>query len=180
MLQRRRYLALQHKRSLLLQHNRSLVLQHKRSLVLQDLSSAAAAGFEVRGGNPPRRSSADMVFPRGVPPLAAAAPRKMEARGGTPPRRSSSSWEGGYPPSRAPREMLVLPGLFCSAHRLLTALLPLARQTKLVAVEWRGHGKSVASQASLKDLAHDVMAVVRSRLKGSTLFFPNSLIFNVF
>lgn len=66
--------------------------------------------------------------------------------------------------------LVLLPGLFCSAHRLLTSLLPLAEHTSLVAVEWRGHGKSVAPKGfQIKDLAMDVMDVIRSRLRGSKL-----------
>lgn len=64
--------------------------------------------------------------------------------------------------------LVLLPGLFCSAHSLLKSLMPLAAKTKLVAVEWRGHGKSVASNSFLvRDLAADVMAVIRFRLKGA-------------
>jgi pimeloyl-ACP methyl ester carboxylesterase len=66
--------------------------------------------------------------------------------------------------------MVLLPGLCCSAQRLLTALLPLAAKSKIVAVEWRGHGKSSSPKdCSIKDLADDVMAVIRSRLRGSRL-----------
>jgi pimeloyl-ACP methyl ester carboxylesterase len=66
--------------------------------------------------------------------------------------------------------LVLLPGLCCSAQQLLTAVLPLAEKTKLVAVDWRGHGKSSAPRdCSIKDLAQDVMAVIRQRLQGSRL-----------
>jgi pimeloyl-ACP methyl ester carboxylesterase len=68
--------------------------------------------------------------------------------------------------------LVVLPGYLCSAHRLLTALLPLALQTRLIAVEWRGHGNSFAAHGfSLGDLAEDVLAVINLRLKDSRLCF---------
>jgi pimeloyl-ACP methyl ester carboxylesterase len=66
--------------------------------------------------------------------------------------------------------LLLLPGLFCSARRLLEALLPLANKTRLVAVEWRGHGLSAAPEGFLiQDLAGDVMAIIRSQLAGQRL-----------
>jgi pimeloyl-ACP methyl ester carboxylesterase len=64
--------------------------------------------------------------------------------------------------------LVLLPGLFCSAQRFLTAMLPLSEHTKVVAVEWRGHGVSTASAGcQVKDLASDVIAVIRTRLQGS-------------
>merc|ERR1719235_2535471 len=103
------------------------------------------------------------------PPTATDAPSRSQGSVRSlmieTPAAKISFFEAGEP-SELPA-LLLLPGLFCSAQRLLTALLPLAQQTRLVAVDWRGHGKSSAKQASLKDLAHDVMAVIRSRLQGS-------------
>jgi len=65
---------------------------------------------------------------------------------------------------------VLLPGWVCSAHRLLQAFQPLAEKTKLIAVEWRGHGSSDASKnCAIKDLASDVMSVIRTRLQGSRI-----------
>lgn len=67
--------------------------------------------------------------------------------------------------------LVLLPGLFCSAQRLMKAMMPLAEKTKLLAVEWRGHGKSNASKDfQVRDLADDVMAVIRARFQGANAF----------
>jgi pimeloyl-ACP methyl ester carboxylesterase len=66
--------------------------------------------------------------------------------------------------------LVLLPGLFCSAQRLITAMMPLSEHTRLVAVDWRGHGKSAASRnCCVKDLASEVMAIIRARLQGSRI-----------
>merc|ERR1719313_2202744 len=66
--------------------------------------------------------------------------------------------------------LVVLPGFLCSAQCFLKSLLPLAAQTKLLAVDWRGHGKSAPSKdCSIDDLATDVMSLIRSRLSGSKI-----------
>jgi pimeloyl-ACP methyl ester carboxylesterase len=66
--------------------------------------------------------------------------------------------------------IVLLPGWVCSAHRLLQAFQPLAEKTKLIAVEWRGHGSSDASKnCVIKDLASDAMSVIRTRLQGSRI-----------
>lgn len=66
--------------------------------------------------------------------------------------------------------LVVLPGFLCSAQCFLKSLLPLAAQTKLLAVEWRGHGKSAPSKdCSIDDLATDVMSLIRTQLSGSKI-----------
>jgi pimeloyl-ACP methyl ester carboxylesterase len=64
--------------------------------------------------------------------------------------------------------LVLLPGLTCSARDLLESFSPLARMTRLVAIDWRGHGGSTASEesTSIQDLAEDAMEVIRSRLDG--------------
>lgn len=66
--------------------------------------------------------------------------------------------------------IILLPGLTCSAYRLLESLLPLAEQTKLIAVDSPGHGKSVSKQSVVRVKSHasDVMQFIRTRLSGST------------
>jgi len=86
---------------------------------------------------------------------------------GTPSSKLSifEAGSAGNPPT-----LVILPGFLCSAQQLLKPLLPLAESTRLVAVEWRGCGKSEVSRScKIKDLASDVMSVIRSQIEGSKI-----------
>lgn len=68
--------------------------------------------------------------------------------------------------------LVLLPALTGSARHFLEALLPLAAETKLLAIDWRGHGKSSAEHGfRLARLAADVLMAVRERLGGLRVCF---------
>jgi pimeloyl-ACP methyl ester carboxylesterase len=65
--------------------------------------------------------------------------------------------------------LVLLPGLTCSAKSLLEDLSALARTTQVIAVEWRGHGKSTPGRGQIRHFAADAMAVIRKRLRGKKM-----------